>query len=66
MFGVTSNTKYPTISSPTFWFTSISLSCFRMRASSNTNVKTPIVKNNVMTDCRVIYFDRIFIRCAYD
>jgi hypothetical protein len=37
-----------------------------MRASNNTNVKTPIVKNNVITACRVMYFERIFIRCAYD
>ncbi len=57
IFGVISSTKYPTTSRPTFWFTSMSLSCLRMRASSNTKVNTPIVKNSVMTACRVIYFD---------
>ena len=65
-FGVISSRKYPTTSRPTFWFTNMSLSCFRMRASSSTNVNTPIVKNSVMTACRVIYLARIFIRCEYD
>ena len=49
-YGIRYKTNQPTISKPTWRFTSMSLSCFRVRASSSTKVKTPIVKNRVMAN----------------